>query len=174
MLISKSMVINKYRILKHLPFCDLPEYPDVWGWDDLKESVNLSYLVIYQATKNKFEGSDELPKLLEASKRYKFTFNLNKEKTKFTITLKINKDIKNNCREFNWIGECPSNKDIKNMLDNFLREIFDFSNFHKFNECIILPIEIDEKTGTIISSIKSIKGEPEPLRIKYDHNQKDD
>lgn len=167
--------INKYRIFKHLPFCDLPEYPDVWGWNlKLKESINLTYLVIYQATKNKFEGRDELPKLLEASKRYKFTFNLNKEKTEFTITLKINKDIKNNYREFDWIEKCISNEHIKNMLDNFLREIFDFSNFHKFNEFIILPIKIDEETGTIISSIKSIKGEPEPLRIKYDHNQKDD
>lgn len=167
--------INKYRIFKHLPFCDLPEYPDVWGWDlELKEGINLTYLTIYEATKNKFEGSDELPKLFEASKRYKFTFNLNKEKTEFKIKLEINKNIERDYGEFKWIEECRSNEDIKNMLDNFLREIFDFSNFHKFNEFIILPIKIDEETGTIISSIKSIKDEPEPLRIKYDHNRKDD
>jgi hypothetical protein len=167
--------INKYRIFKHLPFCDLPEYPEVWGWDlELKEGINLTYLTIYEATKNKFEGSDELPKLFEASKRYKFTFNLNKEKTEFKIKLEINKNIERDYGEFKWIEECRSNEDIKNMLDNFLREIFDFSNFHKFNEFIILPIKIDEETGTIISSIKSIKGEPEPLRIKYDHTQKDD
>jgi hypothetical protein len=141
---------------------------------ELKEGINLTYLTIYEATKNKFEGSDELPKLFEASKRYKFTFNLNKEKTEFKIKLEINKNIERDYGEFKWIEECRSNEDIKNMLDNFLREIFDFSNFLKFNEFIILPIKIDEETGTIISSIKSIKGEPEPLRIKYDHNQKDD
>lgn len=163
--------LNEYRILKHLPFCDMPEYPNVWEWDlELKEGINLTYLTIYKAIKNKFEGRDELPKLFEASKRYKFTFDLNKKKTEFTVTLKINKNIEGDYREFKWIEKCRSNEDIKNMLDNFLREIFDFSNFHKFNEFIILPIEIDEETGTIISSIKSIKGEPEPLRIKYDHN----
>lgn len=166
---GKDMIdsLNEYRILKHLPFCDMPEYPNVWEWDlESKEGVSLTYLVIYKAIKNKFEGRDELPKLLEASKRYKFTFDLNKKKTVFKITLKINKNIKNYYKEFNWIGECKRDEDIKNMLDNFLREIFGFSNFHKFNELDILDlkIDIDKETVTIISGIENKNGQP--LRLK--------
>lgn len=171
--------INKYRILKHLPFCDLPEYQGAWWWnlglkegilEELKEGINLTYLTIYEATENKFEGSDELPKLFEASKRYKFTFNLNKEKTKFKIKLEINKNIERDYREFKWIEKCPSNEHIKNILDNFLREIFFFSNFRKLNELDILDlkIDIDIETVTIISGIENKNGQP--LRIKYDHN----
>jgi hypothetical protein len=169
--------INKYRIFKHLPFCDLPEYPDVWGWDlELKEGINLTYLTIYEAINNKFKEKDELPKLFEASKRYKFTFNLNKEKTEFKIKLEINKNIGRDYREFKWIEKCRSNEEIKNMLDKFIKEIFYCSNFGKFNEKICQDGIIEDKKNkvTIIRSIKSIKGEPEPLRIKYDHNQKDD
>lgn len=164
--------LNEYRILKHLPFCDMPEYPNVWEWDlESKEGVSLTYLAIYKAIKNKFEGRDELEKFLKESKKCKFTFYLNKEKTMFSITLEINQD-KNNRREFNWIGRCHSNEDIKNMLDNFIKEIFCCSNFGKFNEKICQDGIIEDKKNKV-TIISGIKREPEkPLRIKYDHNQK--
>ena len=173
--------INKYHILKHLPAFELLEFKDWWGTlDQIKKmGVNIIYDSINRLIRTQLsQGSGERTyHLFPSNNDTKYSNNDTKYKLQVIIIdnhnvalqLIINKLGKNNNMEYRAFDTYDSKK-IQQLLDCFIKEIFLYSNFERFNateDIETYSSQILSKDGiTYINSGIRNKNES-PLKLWY-------
>lgn len=163
--------INKYNILKHLPIFDLLEFKD-W-WKDLNHIERMGINIVFH------NSTRFLRRILyKQESNIKFTSRENEQKYSFEIKTKKNCEVeisiyidsskKNKTMEY--IGfEKLNNKKIPALLDCYLKEVFLYSNFERYNkkedvEFYSNPILLHNNIYTINSGVRNIK--EESLKLK--------
>ena len=161
--------LNKYHVLKHLPAFDMLEFKD-W-WSDLDELEIMGMNIV----------ADNFAKILRdlLKKKTGYISNGKWQIHKYTyiirvtnsneaqVTIIINNQRDNNTHEFKALDKF-SNIKIQQLLDCFIKEVFLYSNFERYNkfyETFSVPIKIANKKTIISSGIRSKNGEP--LTIEY-------
>lgn len=161
--------INKYHILKHLPAFELLEFKDWWSALDnvTKMGVNIIYDYINRLIRTKFsENSERMANLsTSTNSKTKYTFQVSiTNKHDVNLILKINKSEINKSMEYKALDEYDDKK-IQQLLDCFIKEIFLYSNFEKFNttediKTYSSPILSKDNVTYINSGIKNKQGRP--------------
>lgn len=158
------------HILKHLPAFELLEFKD-W-WSDLnaleRESINIIYFLINKALKEVFKNSQERGdysiKIMPDDKaKYQITLILGNKNSDFAINLLVNKNNSRYTNEYAGLNKLESIR-IQQLFDCFIKEIFIYSNFQKYNTLADLETyshPIVEKDGVvrIHSAIKNTKNQ---------------
>lgn len=184
-------IINKYRILKHLPVFEMLEFRELgkvfvcaqrkqWEKDYYKlretlkddfDKYNMPLNKIIKLFLEKLNKTKYIPSDYEDYKNSEFSVKLTygifcKRIIEFKVEITIdNKSLE----KANLKGD-----DIVNLVDCFIKETFIKSNFGIFNKEVDLKFYSEKENGqekdkvTIISGVMNT--EKQPLRIKYDHN----
>ena len=166
--------INKYHILKHLPAFELLEFKDWWSTLDRVErmGINIIYDSINRLIRTQFSAKSARNTHQYFSPanntKYKFQINITK-KHDVNLILEINKSEINRCMEYRALDKYD-NKKIQQLLDCFIKEIFLYSNFERFNateDIETYSSQILSKDGiTYINSGIRNKNE-RPLKLWY-------
>lgn len=163
--------INKYNILKHLPAFDLLEFKD-W-WKDLNKIERTGINIVFHNSTRLLRrillkrDSDIVFRIPGKNLKYGFEIKT-KSNYEVEITLQIDNSQKNNIMEY--VGfEKFTNKRIQALLDCYLKEIFLYSNFEKFNKEQDLefhsnPIITNGAICIINSGVRNTQGQA--LKIK--------
>lgn len=167
--------INKYNILKHLPAFELLEFKDWWERMNIieREGTNIIYYAIRKTLKEIFEKCDKngsLNALLfpDNTSKYQISVSCHK-RIDVEIRLIINHDLSHYTNEYCGITKLDHKK-IQQLLDCWVKEIFNYSNFSQYNNeknilTYSLPIITEDNKTIINSGIKNIKFEE--LHIAY-------
>lgn len=167
--------INKYHILKHLPAFELLEFKDWWKNMNAieKEGINIIYSKMRAALKKVFSQSKtqivySISLFPDNNSRYKILMTL-RNLCDFSINITLNKAISEMSNEYLGLNKL-NEKRIQQLLDCFIKEIFLYSNFNRFNdetqiETYSKPIITNNNIVEINSGIKN--KESKPLVIKY-------
>ena len=167
--------LNKYNVLKHLPAFELLEFKD-W-WENMgaleREGINILYFAIRESLKDVFSNSkDKLHQIIilpsNSNVRYTLTAVL-VDKYDFSINLRIDKSNSSFSNEFRGLYNMDDKKK-QQLLDCFIKELFLYSNFNRYNrieeiETYSSPITAKGMFVEINSGIKNIKNNP--LVFKY-------
>lgn len=163
--------INKYHLLKHLPAFELLEFKDWWKNMSIleREGINIIYLSICKSIKvflsNATSDKEYRIRLFVDEKnasRYQITLQ-STNKMDFSICLIIDKSQTYYTTEFVGLSKMDETR-IQQLLDCFIREIFIYSNFGKFNKIENIqtyssPIIHQSNIVKINSGIKNIHDE---------------
>lgn len=142
--------LNKYRMLKHLPFCDLLEYNMYCFSMDKKEVFNYVFFEIGEALKDIFKS---YPSICEKEIKVPFENNGEYDQVVVYVENKSSIKIKYVTKDKKWLN------DLGKLLYNFAKEIFIISNFEKFNK--IENVEIKKgNSNECIVCVKTIDGTP--------------
>ena len=164
--------INKYNILKHLPAFELLEFKD-W-WKTLNQTERMGMNIIFdnlnrylrKIFENKYSGMS----IKDKNSKYNFSIKV-ENNYDVQITFYINKTKKNTIIEYSALEKFDP-KRIQQLLDCFIKEIFIYSNFQKFNTKNIQTYSDNIQhigNETIINSgIRNTK--KEELMLKVDFN----
>ena len=167
--------LNKYNVLKHLPAFELLEFKD-W-WENMgaleREGINILYFAIRESLKDVFSNSkDKLHQIIILPSNSNVRYNLTAvlvDKYDFSINLRIDKSNSSFSIEFRGLYNMDDKK-IQQLLDCFIKELFLYSNFNRYNrieeiETYSSPITAKGMFVEINSGIKNIKNNP--LVFKY-------
>lgn len=171
--------LNKYRVLKHLPAFELLEFKDWWKNMNIieREGINMIFHAICESLKDVFAEGESTKKYQidlfhpTLGNRYRLSLTL-MNLCDFNINMKIDKSSTNMSNEF--LGFLKlDDKRIQQLFDCFLKEIFLFSNFNKYNKSDDIqtyssPIITKDNSVIINSGIKNIKNNP--LIFKYSNS----
>lgn len=164
--------INKYNILKHLPAFELLEFKD-W-WKTLNQTERMGMNIIFdnlnrylrKIFENKYSGMS----IKDKNSKYNFSIKV-ENNYDVQITFYIDKTKKNTIIEYSALEKFDP-KRIQQLLDCFIKEIFIYSNFQKFNTKNIQTYSDNIQhigNETIINSgIRNTK--KEQLMLKVDFN----
>lgn len=170
--------LNKYHVLKHLPAFELLEFKDWWkNMNNIeREGINMIYHAIRESLKDVFaHGKSDCKHQItlfpnSSNNRYQLTLTLI-NMSDFVINLTINSSNKFFSKEFIGLYKLEDKK-IQQLLDCFLKELFLFSNFNRYNKndeitTYSSPILTKGPIVEINSGIKNIKGNPLVLKYPY-------
>ena len=132
--------VNKYNLLKHLPILSLLEFKywseNIFQDDSLLNAIDTEFLkqkifITAYVTNIEEQGSIET----DISSKYKLMIYLNKEKTKFIYILNYNYDNESNYKETidEALDKLLENNYMLDFLEDFLHELFEYSNFNSYN-----------------------------------------
>ena len=132
--------INKYNILKHLPIFELLEFKDWWNVLNAEERMGLDMVFdyIYDEIREYLESADKdvnnylMPKKIDNLSHKYFLVIETKKKYDIKVSIKIKEKVENNKKELNGLDKFD-NKKIQQLLDCYIKELFIYSNFEKFN-----------------------------------------
>lgn len=132
-----QVYINKYNILKHLHAFDLLEFKDWWSTLSLYEREGASVLFLYLnrwiRDTMKLDFSERVFPTSNDNIESKYSvFLKNVKGTDVSLTVLIDKSKKNNMAEFQAFDSFAP-KQLEQLLDCFIKEVFFYSNFEKFN-----------------------------------------
>lgn len=168
--------LNRYRVLKHLPAFELLEFKEWWKdmTDIEREGVNMIFHIICESLKDVFakgkSNSNHQISLFPNSLKNKYQLTLTlTNMSDFKINMTIDNSIKNLSKEFIGFLKLDETR-IQQLFDCFLKELFIFSNFNKYNKSDDIqtyssPIVTNGDIVEINSGIKNIKNKP--LVFKY-------
>lgn len=166
--------LNRYNILKHLPVFELLEF-QIFRDDEYKrdrkneERVNEIFYKICKALRNREENH-----LSFDSKRYKIEIRGKEKDKEITICCAINTNTKiekGSDDKYFWCLFKVMKKWKNILFEYFMEEIFQASNFNKYNEGAKISVRQFRCNNTeyIISTIKSDKS----IQIKYNHEKEE-
>ena len=163
--------INKYNILKHLPAFELLEFK-TW-WKDLDAPARMGVNILFQYCNRllrKALARETRNRVFTApgnGGRFKFEIRV-LNKCNVEVQLTIDKSAANRTMEYRAFEEF-SDIEINTLFESYLKEIFIYSNFKKFNKERDLRIYSDpiKRIGSHVT-IKSgiINVAQTPLKIK--------
>lgn len=139
--------LNKYRMLKHLPFCDLLEY-NMYRLPKVGEVFNYVFFEIGEALKDIFKSDPSICK-----KEIKVPIKNNGEYDHVVVYVENKSSIK--------IQYVTKKNDLGKLklLYNFAEEIFITSNFEKFNKRGNVEIKVGNSNECIVY-VKTKDGTP--------------
>ena len=173
--------LNKYNVLKHLPAFDLLEFKDWWKNMDAFEregtNIILSFIRIglkelFKKNKeyldNNEEGEGKVCLLRKKQAKFQISLNL-KGFYDFKIEIAIDGNKTNYTNEYLGLLKLTTIQ-IQQLLDCFIKELFIYSNFEKYNKSEEIETYSDKvkknNNVTIINSGIRNKNS-EPLIINY-------
>ena len=163
--------INKYNILKHLPAFELLEFKD-W-WKDLNKTERMGINIVFHNSTRLLrkillrKGANMAFKPFDEHLKYKFEIRTTNN---YEVKIILQIDYSNVNRTMEYRGfEKFTEKKIQALLDCYLKEVFLYSNFEKFNneedlEFYSEPIKIDGHITTINSGVRNKKAKA--LKVK--------
>lgn len=163
--------INKYNILKHLPAFELLEFKD-W-WKDLNKTERMGINIVFHNSTRLLrkillrKGANMAFKPFDEHLKYKFEIRTT---SNYEVKIILQIDYSNVNRTMEYRGfEKFTEKKIQALLDCYLKEVFLYSNFEKFNneedlEFYSEPIKIDGHIITINSGVRNKKAKA--LKVK--------
>lgn len=163
--------INKYNILKHLPAFELLEFKD-W-WKDLNKTERMGINIVFHNSTRLLrkillrKGANMAFKPFDEHLKYKFEIRTT---SNYEVKIILQIDYSNVNRTMEYRGfEKFTEKKIQALLDCYLKEVFLYSNFEKFNneedlEFYSEPIKIDGHITTINSGVRNKKAKA--LKVK--------
>lgn len=163
--------INKYNILKHLPAFELLEFKD-W-WKDLNKTERMGINIVFHNSTRLLrkillrKGANMAFKPFDEHSKYKFEIRTT---SNYEVKIILQIDYSNVNRTMEYKGfEKFTVKKIQALLDCYLKEVFLYSNFDKFNneedlEFYSEPIKIDGHITTINSGVRNKKAKA--LKVK--------
>lgn len=163
--------INKYNILKHLPAFELLEFKD-W-WKDLNKTERMGINIVFHNSTRLLrkillrKGANMAFKPFDEHSKYKFEIRTT---SNYEVKIILQIDYSNVNRTIEYRGfEKFTEKKIQALLDCYLKEVFLYSNFEKFNneedlEFYSEPIKIDGHITTINSGVRNKKAKA--LKVK--------
>ena len=163
--------INKYNILKHLPAFELLEFKD-W-WKDLNKTERMGINIVFHNSTRLLrkillrKGANMAFKPFDEHSKYKFEIRTT---SNYEVKIILQIDYSNVNRTMEYRGfEKFTEKKIQALLDCYLKEVFLYSNFEKFNneedlEFYSEPIKIDGHITTINSGVRNKKAKA--LKVK--------
>lgn len=163
--------INKYNILKHLPAFELLEFKD-W-WKDLNKTERMGINIVFHNSTRLLrkillrKGANMAFKPFDEHSKYKFEIRTT---SNYEVKIILQIDYSNVNRTMEYRGfEKFTEKKIQALLDCYLKEVFLYSNFDKFNneedlEFYSEPIKIDGHITTINSGVRNKKAKA--LKVK--------
>lgn len=168
---NARVLINRYNMLKHLPFMDLLEMSYLNGLleDSENNAISTEVSLVKKETKDLLLKNDNNDKVFQKSYgRYQISINVSSDSSSFSITVtKDNSKAKgkeNNyfCRALDKLND----EQIKNLLTDVAEETFLYSNFCLFNNKTDLEIKPEitnrqqAKKTEFSVEVKSKKGYP--------------
>lgn len=169
-----SDLVNKYRILKHLPFISLLENTSLRNsltTSHSNQGLALNWLVysLWKEIYNRIVGKTSATGHLESfqsNSKYRLSFAVRDAKT-VIVKLEIEKSHRNNSPALRCLDSLSTDM-IEKLLYDFLREIFLFSNFKVYNDEEMMDLktkrEIASQKDTIWSVAKIRNGK---LRVSH-------
>lgn len=169
-----QVYINRYNILKHLPTFDLLEFKDWWKTLSLneREGMNVLFLYLKRCIRRTMEAdfNEQIMPIPKDNNESKYVVLLrNSEGRDVSLSVLIDKTKDNKMAEFRAFDSFAP-KQIEQLLDCFIKEVFFYSNFVQFNnletaEPYSNPM-ITSADGriTILSGIRSRTASPLRLR----------
>lgn len=163
--------INKYNILKHLPAFELLVFKD-W-WKDLNKTERMGINIVFHNSTRLLrkillrKGANMAFKPFDEHLKYKFEIRTT---SNYEVKIILQIDYSNVNRTMEYRGfEKFTEKKIQALLDCYLKEVFLYSNFEKFNneedlEFYSEPIKIDGHITTINSGVRNKKAKA--LKVK--------
>lgn len=163
--------INKYNILKHLPAFELLEFKD-W-WKDLNKTERMGINIVFHNSTRLLrkillrKGANMAFKPFDEHLKYKFEIRTT---SNYEVKIILQIDYSNVNRTMEYRGfEKITEKKVQALLDCYLKEVFLYSNFEKFNneedlEFYSEPIKIDGHITTINSGVRNKKAKA--LKVK--------
>lgn len=163
--------INKYNILKHLPAFELLEFKD-W-WKDLNKTERMGINIVFHNSTRLLrkillrKGANMAFKPFDEHLKYKFEIRTT---SNYEVKIILQIDYSNVNRTMEYRGfEKFTEKKRQALLDCYLKEVFLYSNFEKFNneedlEFYSEPIKIDGHITTINSGVRNKKAKA--LKVK--------
>lgn len=163
--------INKYNILKHLPAFELLEFKD-W-WKDLNKTERMGINIVFHNSTRLLrkillrKGANMAFKPFDEHLKYKFEIRTT---SNYEVKIILQIDYSNVNRTMEYRGfEKFTEKKVQALLDCYLKEVFLYSNFEKFNneedlEFYSEPIKIDGHITTINSGVRNKKAKA--LKVK--------
>lgn len=158
--------INKYNVLKHLPIFDLLEFKD-W-WKDLNHVERMGINIV-------FHNSTRFLRRILLRRESNIVFSVPGDDLKYKFEIKTKSDYEveikleiNNSKDnkiMEYIGfEKFNTKKIQALLDCYLKEVFLYSNFERFNkkeniEFYSNPIITNKDICIINSGVRNTKQE---------------
>ena len=172
--------LNKYNVLKHLPTFELLEFKDWWGnMNNIeKGSIKPIYYLIKKKVKdvvnNKSSHTTKVSILPDEGTKYHISLHLIGLYA-FSIHLTINNENDTIINEYLGINKL-SEKRIQQLLDCFIKEIFIYSNYNRFNNSSEIityssPITYIDNQIFVDSGIKDNR--LKPLKIRYQDDNHD-
>lgn len=166
--------VNKYNILKHLPFFELLEFKD-W-WKDLSEVSRMGLNIVFQQIQRSIEHSicDNIKEntVISHDEKYQFVIINENDGKDIQLKLTINKKKENKYAEYSALEKFEP-KRIQQLMDCMMKEIFCYSNFERYNKDAQYysdPISFNNKDiVTINSGVKTSSSEK--LKVKYIFNK---
>ena len=129
--------INKYNVLKHLPTFELLEFKD-W-WQSLsqmeKTGINIFFSVLRNEIQKHLTNNSNKSECIEfgcEQERYQPKIRF-EEDYDVELVIKIDTSKVNKYNEFIGLKNIE-NKRLQQLLDCYIKEIFIYSNFEKFND----------------------------------------
>ena len=165
------LYINKYNILKHLPAFDLLEFK-TW-WKDLDASarmgVNILFQQCYKLLKEALYSEPQNWVYKAPSRGGRFRFELSVlNNYKVEVLLSVDTSAVNRTMEYRAF-ERFSEEEISALFERYLKEIFIYSNFKKFNKKNDLRIYSDpiKRIGAHVVIKSGIINEKQaPLKLR--------
>lgn len=162
--------INRYNILKHLPTFELLEFKDWWEIlnESEKESVNLFFTKIKKGVSELLKRNTPEYIKIEFDSHSYFQANFCSSSNFKASIIKQPGTI--HSKDFSGLRKFD-NKQLQQLLDCFVKEIFIYSNFSKYNDINSIktystPITTNNNgLTTIDSGIKSTNSSP--LIVKH-------
>ena len=164
--------INKYNVLKHLPFFELLELK--YWWNDIPRASRMGLSILFMQIKRSVEKSIELKESIDdictSSEKYHFSL-INKENKEIQLILTIKKKKENKYAELSALDNYEPKK-IQQLMDCMMKEIFSYSNFEMYNkEAIYYSDPISFNNKDVVSINSCVKTEAlESLKVKYAFN----
>lgn len=163
--------INKYNVLKHLPIFDLLEFKD-W-WKDLNHVERMGINIVFHNSTRFLRRillkreSNIVFRAPGDDLKYKFEI---KTKSNYEVEIKLEINNSKDNKTMEYIGfEKFNAKKIQALLDCYLKEVFLYSNFERFNkkeniEFYSNPIITNKDICIINSGVRNTK--QEALKLK--------
>ena len=157
--------LNKYNVLKHLPAFELLEFKDWWCKLTKVERMGIN-IVFYNSVRiiRHILSLNYMISFSSMPGEYKYNFLIKSDGyANVEIILKINTSVKNHVMEYVAFDKF-NNKEIQALLDCYLKELFLYSNFGRFNRELDLefysnPPQIDKNLTVINSGVRNKKME---------------
>lgn len=163
--------LNKYHVLKHLPYFEMLEFKDWWSGLDQVERMGMNivadyfYKILRQLVDQKtgYYSNESA-----VSRKYTFIIRVT-DAREAQVTIIINPHHDNHTYEFRAFDKFSALK-IQQLLDCFMKEVFCYSNFGKYNlryETFGDPPKQTNKKTVIYSGIRAIGDAPLKLEYKF-------
>ena len=170
---NMKLYVNKYNLLKHLPLLSLIEF-QYWREKFIKDMTLKNAIDTEFIKQKKYISTyvanitDALEYHAEISKRYELFIQLDVTKKNFTYTLVCHETITSTESIDRALDMLLPNNYMLDFLDDFMHELFEYSNFRLYNKNLDYNQEKKQnKDNSTISFVLTVSSAGALMELKY-------